>query len=70
MVINIDLLKLKEYTDEQIRAIITTYCIYNDILVDTENWEELIFTIYEYYYCNSTLKTLEEFDSYMSELLV
>ena len=69
MVIRIDCRDLKDYTDEQIRAVITAYCCANEVEVDTANWDSLIFDIFTHYYCGS-IKTLEEFDIYMSELLI
>ena len=63
-----DYRKLCYLTDEQVRAYITTYCIENNIAVDTHSWDYLIYDIYNHYYSGSL--SLDEFDMFMSGNLV
>lgn len=55
-------------SEEQARAVITTYCIIFGITVDTNVWDELIDRTYNYYNC--WFDTKDEFDNYMAALLV
>lgn len=61
-------ISLQDVSKEQFRAALTTYCILFDIHVDTKRWDDLISDMYEFY--NSWICDAEEFDLYMSELLV
>lgn len=57
-------------TKEQFRALVTAYCITNDINVDTLSWDVLIRDLHDNYCCFSELGSYEDFDNYMCELLV
>lgn len=57
-----------DLSKEQVRCVVTTYCILFDIEVDTYDWDELMRYIWEYY--NSWFNTYEELDDYMCEYLV
>lgn len=58
----------KYLTDEQLRAFITSYCLTNNIAVDTKQWDDLIANIFDNYYCGS-IDSLDLFDFYMGDLL-
>ena len=55
-------------TKEQFRSAVITHCILFEIEVDTNRWDELIAFLYDSY--NSWFSNCDEFDLYMSELLV
>lgn len=55
-------------SQEQARAVVTTYCLIFGIEVDTAEWDELISYLYEHY--NSWLNNKDDFDNYMAKLLV
>ena len=54
---------------EQFRAIWTTYCIMLGLEPDTTEYDDKLFEIYNYYWCFS-MKDYEEYDLFMSELLI
>lgn len=57
-----------DISKEQARAAVTTYCIMFDINVDTKEWDDLMWEIYEFY--NSWFTNFDEMDNFMAELLV
>lgn len=59
---------LPDSTAEQARAVITTYCMFFDIEVDTYDWDNLMSEIYNNY--NNWFDSYDEFNNYMRELLV
>lgn len=61
---------LADYTisEEQARATVTTYCILFEIQVDTKEWDDLMWWIYDNY--NSWFDTFDELDGFMCALLV
>ena len=63
-----DYRKLCDYTDEQFRAYVTVYCLENDISVDTNRWDNLMYDLYNHYYAGNLSE--QAFDTFMSEDLV
>lgn len=55
-------------TEEQARAVVTTYCIIFDVEVDTREWDELMRYIWNCF--NSWFGDFDEMDNYMCKLLV
>lgn len=55
-------------TKEQARAAVTTYCCIFGIEVDTKQWDDLMWWIYDCY--NSWFNDFDEMDMFMCENLV
>lgn len=58
----------KGISNEQARAAVTTYCIFNDIEVDTKLWDDLMAEIWNG--VPDWFNTFEELDNFMCGLLI
>lgn len=56
-------------SEQQARAAVITYCLLFGIEVDTKEWDDLIRWIFDNY-MSWDFRSIDDFDLYMSEVLV
>ena len=58
-----------EKEKQQMRCLITAYCLCNDVIVDSKEYNTFMKDMYDDWCCFSELDTLDKFKEYMSEFL-